>query len=196
APAAQFIIKPQNPSQALVPSNFYPIQVGGTGASVYESNISSCGSIVTCGDQYEVETGNMVGPTRSGVDDLIDLQDLSYSFSPPDHRYIDSSGNHRAPNPQLAVVPVWNACNDPLFVYDPSSGACPASSVAPGGGTQYTVGAFAQIFVEGMSTGKTSGVQTRLITIAECAGGSSSLDVSETGPLALPVRLVRVPDGS
>jgi hypothetical protein len=124
----------------------------------------------------------------------VDLEDRRYQFDSPDHRYVDSGGAHRAPNPQLAVVPVWNACSDPNFVYDAGAGQCPAEAVAPGGGTTYTVGAFAQIFVEGMSTGKASGVETRLIHIADCVGGNGSLDIDEVGPLALPVRLVRVPE--
>jgi Flp pilus assembly protein TadG len=194
-PATQFIIKPQSPFQALVPSNFYPIQVSGSGAANYRADIASCGAQVRCFDQYEVETGNMVGPTGQGTNDLVSLENRSYGFVSPDHRYTDSGGQHRAPNPQLTAVPVWNACSDPLFVYDASAGQCPAEVVAPGGGTTYTVHAFAQIFVEGMSTGKTSGVQTRLITLTSCAGGGGNIDTSETGPLALPVRLVRVPAG-
>ena len=192
--ATQFIIKPQSPSQALVPSNFYPIQVSGTGAASYRADIASCGAEVRCFDQYEVETGNMVGPTAQGTDDLVSLENRSYSFQSPDHRYIDSGGQNRVPNPQLTAVPIWNACSDPLFVYDASSGQCPAEVVVPGGGTRYTVHAFAQIFVEGMSKGKTSGVQTRLITITEC-DGSGNINTDETGPLAIPVRLVRIPDG-
>jgi hypothetical protein len=177
-----------------VPSNFYPIQVSGSGAANYRADISSCGSTVRCFDQYEVETGNMVGPTDQGTTDLYNLEQRRYDFFSANHQYLDSANQHRAPNPQLTAVPIWNACNDPLFVYDPGAGQCPAEVVAPGGGTTYTVHAFAQIFVEGMSQGKTSGVQTRLITITDCAlGGGISTD--ETGPLAIPVRLVRIPNG-
>ena len=192
--ATQFIIKPQSPHQALVPSNFYPIEVSGSGAAAYRADIASCGAQVRCFDQYHVETGNMVGPTRQGTGDLVSLENRSYGFLSPDHRYLNPAGQHRVPNPQLTAVPIWNACNDPLFTYDAAAGQCPAEVVAPGGGTFYTVHAFAQIFVEGMSSGKTAGVQTRLITITSCSGGPGNIDVNETGPLAIPVRLVRIPE--
>lgn len=190
--AAQFTIKPQSPTDALVPSNFYPIRVSGAGAALYRADIASCGAQVRCFDQYEVETGNMVGPTSQGTNDLVELENRTYDFDSPNHLYLDPGGQHRAPNPQLSAVPIWNACSDPLFQYDPSAGQCPAEVVGPGGGTWYTVQAFGQIFVEGMGKG---GVVTRLISITECAEGSSSIDVGESGPLALPVRLVRIPEG-
>lgn len=186
--AIQFIIKPQDPSQALVPSNFYPIQVSGTGAAVYRSDISSCGSNVRCGNQYTVETGNMVGPTAQGVRELVGIENRIYSFA-SEHQYL-SGGVHRAPNPQLVAVPVWNACADPFFTYDESSGQCPAEVVAPGTGTWYTVNAFAQIFVEGMQG---QGVEVRLIDLTMCRGNVGP-DVAEVGPLAIPVRLVRIPE--
>ena len=187
-PAVQFIIKPQNPAEALVPSNFYPIQVTGAGAAVYRADIGGCGDNVACGDQYTVETGNMVGPTGQGVRDLVSLENRSYSFS-GEHQYL-SGGIHRVPNPQLAAVPVWNACADPFFTYDPSAGQCPAEAVASGTNTLYTVGAFAQIFVEGMVG---QGVEVRLIDLTTCTGNTGP-STDEAGPLAIPVRLVRVPE--
>jgi Flp pilus assembly protein TadG len=188
-PAIQFIIKPQDPSNALVPSNFYPIQVSGTGAAVYRSDISSCGDNVRCGAQYTVETGNMVGPTQQGVRDLVSIENRRYSFINGEHQYL-SDGGHRAPNPQLTAVPVWNACADPFFTYDASVGQCPAEVVAPGTGTWYTVDAFAQIFVEGIQG---QGVEVRLVDLTICRGNNGP-SVAEAGPLAIPVRLVRVPE--
>lgn len=45
-----------------------------TGASVYRDNISQCGpdSFVSVGDQLQQEPGNMNGPTKDGVQNLID----------------------------------------------------------------------------------------------------------------------------
>jgi Flp pilus assembly protein TadG len=185
--ALQFIIKPQNPADALVPSNFYPIQVSGSGAAVYRADIASCGANVRCNDSYTVETGNMVGPTAQGVRDLVSIENRSYDFT-TEHQYLNG-GVHRAPNPQLVAVPVWNACADPFFTYDESAGQCPAEVVAPGTGTWYSVDAFAQIFVEGMQG---QGVQVRLIDLTVCRG-SYGPNVAEVGPLAIPVRLVRIP---
>jgi Flp pilus assembly protein TadG len=187
--AIQFIIKPQNPADALVPSNFYPIQVSGAGAALYRADISSCGDNVRCGDQYTVETGNMVGPTGQGVRDLVAIEQRSYNFSGGEHLFL-SDGVHRAPNPQLVAVPIWNACADPNFTYDPAAGQCPAEVVASGTGTWYTVNAFAQIFVERIVG---QGVQVRMIDLTRCRGNSGP-SVAEAGPLAIPVRLVRVPE--
>jgi hypothetical protein len=188
--ATQFIIKPQNPADALVPSNFYPIQVSGVGAALYRADIGGCGLTVKCGDQYTVETGNMVGPTGQGVRDLRDLEGRDYAFAAGEHRYEDAGGHHRAPNPQLAVVPIWNACNDPFFVYDPGAGQCPIEVVASGTITWYTVSAFAQIFVERVVG---QGAQVRFIDITDCSGFAGPINLDETGPMAIPVRLVRVP---
>jgi hypothetical protein len=174
-----------------VPSNFYPIRVSGTGAADYRADIATCGDTVRCGEQYEVETGNMVGPTRQGTNDLIALENCGYSFLSQNHVYLCDDGE-RLPNPQLVSVPIWNACADPLFTYDPSAGQCPAEVVAPGGGVWYTVHAFATIFVESMLGG---GVQVRFIDITKCKGSTGGPSLDETGPLALPVRLVRIPEG-
>jgi hypothetical protein len=190
-PANQFIIKPQSPADALVPSNFYPIQTSGVGAALYRADIASCGNDVKCGDQYTVETGNMLGPTGQGVRDLVSIEQRTYRLGAGEHRYEDPGGYHRAPNPQLCVVPIWNACNDPFFVYDPGAGQCPIEVVGSGTGTWYTVSAFGQIFVERIVG---QGAQVRMIDIANCSGFAGPINLDEVGPLAIPVRLVRVPE--
>jgi hypothetical protein len=66
----------------ITPSFFYavdfPPQNRGTpdtGGSVYRNNIATCGngSFVAIGDRLQQEPGNMVGPTKQGVEDLIAL---------------------------------------------------------------------------------------------------------------------------
>lgn len=43
------------------------------GAAVYRQNICSCNdSQIELGEEYEIQTGNMVGPTAQGIDELID----------------------------------------------------------------------------------------------------------------------------
>lgn len=76
----QVALKVGNPSKAITPGFFYavdfpPINRGtpDTGGAVYRDNIATCGdeSFAAVGDQLQVEPGNMVGPTKQGVQDLI-----------------------------------------------------------------------------------------------------------------------------
>lgn len=57
--------------------DFPPINRGTpiTGGNTYRDNIATCSpqSFVAVGDQLQVEPGNMVGPTKQGVQDLIAL---------------------------------------------------------------------------------------------------------------------------
>ncbi len=78
----QVTLKVGSPGNTLTPSFFYavdfpPLNRGTpvTGASAYEGNISTCGpqSFVAVGDQLQVEPGNMQGPTKQGIQALIDL---------------------------------------------------------------------------------------------------------------------------
>ncbi|HJS42614.1 MAG TPA: pilus assembly protein TadG-related protein [Gemmatimonadales bacterium] len=52
---------------------------GGPGASAYRSNICSCNhSSISLGTEYELKTGNMVGPTWQGVNELIQQDPDAY----------------------------------------------------------------------------------------------------------------------
>jgi hypothetical protein len=77
----QIMLKPQSPNQALAPSQFFAIDVGGGGggANEYRDAISGCAQSASCGDLLDVKTRNMVGPTRQGVQALIG--------NPPDDVY-------------------------------------------------------------------------------------------------------------
>lgn len=193
---AQFTIKPQSPHNALAPGQFYAIQVsGGTGASVYEDNIASCSGEVFCSECYGVEPGNMVGPTRQGVDRLVG--------KPPEDTY-NSSGpcfdpGCRDTSRGLIVVPVWDVCNI-------SGGSCQTSGFCPGGkfsdsGANITVRVigFALIFVEGIQG---QNVVARLIGVSACAAGGGGGGSGggggggESGPFAVPVRLVQTHESS
>jgi Flp pilus assembly protein TadG len=202
--AAQYMVKPQSPHDALLPSNFYAIELEASGAAAYRTAIASCVDIDTaCGDTYRVEPGNMVGPTEQGVNDLLGDNVHSYTLSSGEHRFQTFGGQNYDTSHQLVTVPVWDACDDPLFQTDAGAGKgkgkggceCPAECVAPGNNTWYTVDGYARVFVEGMGNiggSKGDGVIVRLIGLDGCTG--SSLAEGETGPFAIPVRLVRAPD--
>jgi hypothetical protein len=87
----QMVIKAQDPNDPNVPQPgvFLPIRLpedegqescstggggggGDAGAAVYRQNICSCNrNPIGIGDALPIQTGNMVGPTRQGVRDLI-----------------------------------------------------------------------------------------------------------------------------
>lgn len=64
-----------------------------TGANVYRDNIvygSACNCIFGIGDIFSVQTGNVVGPTRQGINDLLAL-DTGASYDPATNTVIGSS---------------------------------------------------------------------------------------------------------
>src|SRR5262249_60654342 len=71
-------IRPSRPTWPLLPSPFYSPDFG-SGANTYRDVWSNClntaggatPTVVHCGDSIPVETGNMVGPTKQGVGNMI-----------------------------------------------------------------------------------------------------------------------------
>ena len=72
-------LKQGGPSTAIEPGVFQPVRIprydgNSTGGADYRDNIASCSGIpIGIGDVLESENGNMIGPTRQGVNDLIAL---------------------------------------------------------------------------------------------------------------------------
>jgi len=76
----QLTLKEAVPGDAIAPGQFFPIDLpissGGplSGGDRYRENIASCNTtIVSVGDSVATENGNMIGPTKQGVEDLIAL---------------------------------------------------------------------------------------------------------------------------
>lgn len=81
-------LKPGNPQDAISPGWFLAVVLPRTDGSAepggqrYRDNIASCnGQAIAIGTTLETEPGNMVGPTRQGVEDLIAL-DPAASWDP------------------------------------------------------------------------------------------------------------------
>ena len=115
----QLTLKQGTPGDAIAPGQFFPIDLplpSGpvTGGDRYRENIAQCnGQIVDIGDYVMTENGNMIGPTKQGVEDLI-AQD-------PDAWWDSSLGvmDSAFPpgaSPRIARVPMF----DPR--YPPTSG--------------------------------------------------------------------------
>lgn len=94
---ADMVIKAQDPNDPNVPQPgvFLPLRLpddetqeecasgggggGDAGAAIYRQNICSCNkNPVSIGDALPVQTGNMVGPTNQGVQDLLDQDPTAY----------------------------------------------------------------------------------------------------------------------
>jgi len=106
-------LKVGNPQQTMTPGTFYPVnypplnqsQSPLTGANYYRQWIADCSPyLVGIGDQLQVEPGNMVGPTRQGMDELIAL-DPSATWDSTTNTVINSAYGK---SPRIALVPLFD----------------------------------------------------------------------------------------
>ena len=64
---------------------------GQNGGAVYRQNLCACNNTdISLGQEYPIETGNMIGPTAQGIDGLID-QDPGASWDESSHAVVGSS---------------------------------------------------------------------------------------------------------
>jgi hypothetical protein len=94
----------------VYPSIYFPYSMGGvTGAAEYEENIGQCNTLMMgYGDLLLAEPGNMVGPTRSGMETLI-ARDPSAHWDTTENKVVSSM----SPSPRVVAIPLF----DPVF-YD------------------------------------------------------------------------------
>jgi Putative Flp pilus-assembly TadE/G-like len=183
-------VRPTTPSGALTPSQFYSLDFG-SGAATYREVWAKClnevsganPGIVQCGDSIPVETGNMVGPTKQGVDDMIgNPQDTWLGADPTTgiFKYQTSSGVSDT-SKSLGVVAVWDNCHHTI-----TSGTHGQSAPIIG---------FLEVFVDGMSnscSGSANGgnnVRVHTVNAIGCAGNGAGS--TTPGPFAVPVQLVK-----
>jgi len=104
------VIKAGN-DQKLYPSFYYPYAMGpDEGAEDYRWNIANCNqTVMRFGDRLTAEPGNMTGPTRQGIQDLIDLDPTAF-WDPVENRAV--SKMH--PSPRIVTIPVF----DPAFYFE------------------------------------------------------------------------------
>lgn len=112
------VIKAGNPAQSIAPGWYFPVVINpaeGPGGDNYRENIASCdATVIGPGTVLDVEPGNMVGPTRQGVQDLI-AQDPLADWDP--NLYGPGQGGivggcmasgTCAISPRLVAVPVFD----------------------------------------------------------------------------------------
>jgi Flp pilus assembly protein TadG len=95
-------LHPGDPKQAIVPSDYYDIDLtDSSGGKDYRTNISTCsGTTESIGDVVQTLPGHDVGNTKKGVADLI-AQDPNASWN-PSTKQIDNSAYAVSPR----IVPV------------------------------------------------------------------------------------------
>jgi hypothetical protein len=113
-------LKVGNPHDALAPGVFGPIDLplpgGGisNGGNDYRNNIVGCNSVgVNIGDLVAAETGNMIGPTKQGVDDLVKL-DKNATWDSVNKKVINSCAQAgtcsppAASSPRIVAIPIFD----------------------------------------------------------------------------------------
>ena len=95
---------PNDPSQ-LTSGWFQPLAFGGTGGSDYRTNIASCApGTYTLGQTITVEPGDMIGPTKQGVDDLV-AKDPGATWDATNRTVINSA---YSVSPRVVPVPLFD----------------------------------------------------------------------------------------
>jgi hypothetical protein len=215
-----------DPSAAAAPSQYYPIQIPpgtepalcpdcaqntgslGPGGALYARNIACCNTNeVVCGQQADVQLnmGNMVGPSRMGVECLIHQQpnqagqDILDTSTLP-FQIIGGSNN---PNPALRGQIISSSDSIVTIPLYDGHDLCPGGSCDP---TVVIVG-FLQVFIEGVDKTAQGLVTATILNVAGCGGGGvgggsgggcgsggsggGGGPVTGGGGTLLPVRLVR-----
>lgn len=166
-------IKAQSPGDALAPGFFYPYRIGeSSGAQDYKANIYGCNpSVVELGTPYDIENGNMVGPTHQGIDSLMALDpgaiwDPTIPIGGGKYGTVTgSSYGNWLDSPR--VIPVG--------LFDPQQ----IADIQGAGGLSITFNNIALMFLEGfVGNGNQAPVQSRFLYFAAGSG---------PGPVAGPL---------
>jgi hypothetical protein len=205
-------IKFGDPQQAYAPGYFSPWRPpGSSGGNDYRNNIRNCNTTEidrTESTPYLRETGNMIGPTSQGIQDLIDADPLDLSWverdgtngnprdgimQPGEYGATDRNGNFYTPeqlislgNPRIGVVPMMD----------------PAYGMGSGGGpsNELRFNAFRYMFFDGCVNqsnlapsnrcGNNDIVIARFLTPAVSGTGAGPTNGPQPGPEVKIIRLV------
>lgn len=185
-------IKQGDPQLAAAPSQFYPIQIPpgeepalcpdcaqqtgseGPGAALYARNIACCNTnTLTCGQQVDVQlqTGNMVGPTRMAVECLIHQRPNGsgqdeLSMAPG---YPQITGGSNNPNPLLRNQIISSSDSIVTIPLYDGHALCPGGSC----GQTVTIVGFLQVFITQVDKSAQGRVQSVILNVAGCAAGGS-----------------------
>ncbi len=139
---------------------------GMTGGSPYDWNIANCnGNTISIGDLLLMEPGGMVGPTNSGIDDLI-------ARDPNAHWNGQRVVSNFHPSPRVAIIPMY----DPVYY---------ATGVQQGRNTDLKVANFLGFFIEYRSGNNVYGKITPVAGVVNPTGVPAP-----TGAFPTVIRLV------
>jgi hypothetical protein len=112
------VLKQGGPSTSLSPGVYEPVRLPSvtcpdpSGAACYEESIYKCvGSPISIGDTLVSENGNMIGPTKQGIDQLIALDPLA-KWDTGTNSVVDScaqgSPSCGGSSPRIVALPVFD----------------------------------------------------------------------------------------
>jgi hypothetical protein len=152
-----------------------------SGGDKYRENIANCNpNVYEIGDTIPTETGNMVGPTKQGVDDLV-AKDPGASWNSSTKSIQGSCapgtcpGGYQTTSPRIVPVVLFDI--DSYFAGTPT------------GKSSVTISNIMGFFVEGMGGKGNKDVIGRLVAIPGLTKGTSSVD--ESASFMRTVMLVR-----
>jgi Flp pilus assembly protein TadG len=114
------VLKTGSPQSALAPGQFYPVDLPPLdctcgiepqpGGDEYRDNIANCNPYpVAPGDRLQTENGNMVGPTKQGMQAMIDRDPEAYW----DTNTNSVEGSVYGVSPRIALVPFFDPTSPP-----------------------------------------------------------------------------------
>ena len=141
----------------IEPSFYFAWAIPGSrGAADYRWNIGNCNTtIMDFGDLLTAEPGNMVGPTRQGIQALIDRDPTAY-WDTVNNRYVSTI----SPSPRVVAIPVF----DPLY-YD--------SGKKNGRNADLRAVNYVGFFIEGLQGGDVLGRITPISGLLKGSGAGS-----------------------
>lgn len=114
-------LKHGSPHDAIAPGWFYPVrlpQIGGgvsNGGNDYRNNIRNCNGVaIPIGSELGTENGNMIGPTKQGVNDLIAL-DPNAAWDPVTKSVRNSCAQANPScgprSPRVVAIPIFDTAD-------------------------------------------------------------------------------------
>jgi putative Flp pilus-assembly TadE/G-like protein len=113
----QVVLKQSSPQDAVAPGWFFPVRLPrydgpSAGGDDYRENIATCNGLpIEIGDTLQSENGNMIGPTKQGVEDLIEL-DPDAEWDPASKSVINSCAQASTPcatrSPRIVAIPIFD----------------------------------------------------------------------------------------
>lgn len=169
-------IKPQRPNEAPTAGFFYPVRLGdNTGGADYRRSWSECeqDNQATLGQPIDLEMGNMVGPTRQGVNAVVSLDPNAYWDAQAGRVMGSTYGDAWLSSPRVVLI----------MLFDPGQIAG-----ITGGNLVITPHDFGLFFVETMGNGNNAPVYGRFLYYAQ---GDGTPVGDAAGSLARVLQLVK-----